>query len=394
MRRGTHWAYGGQTMTSPAAEPDQVEIDPSELSGIFAVPQWLRGLGQTSWLLVGIGLLLVGTISLLSLTNVIVLPVLAAGIVAAVASPLVAWLSRHGVPRAIGSALLMVALIALGVGVVLVVVGGITGEAGDVTARLADAKDTIAGWLTDLGVDPSSAATATQDASTATSETVSALLNGLLGGVSQLSSAVFFLAMTTLSLIFLLKDGPTIRAWVEDHSGVPKPVARTISQRVLGSLRGYFLGVSIVGAFNAVVVALGAWVLGVPLIGTIAAVTFLGGYIPYIGAWGAGAFAVLVALGGAGTDAAIGMIVVQLIANSVLQQLVQPLAMGAALGIHPLAVLIVTIAGGALFGTIGLILAAPLTSAVVRISADLARARAAAEPTPPEPGPQVAGAEA
>ena len=66
--------------------------------------------------------------------------------------------------------------------------------------------------------------------------------------------------------------------------------------------------------------------------------------------------------------------------------------MGAALGIHPLAVLIVTIAGGALFGTIGLILAAPLTSAVVRISADLARARAEASHAPGEPGPGGAAA--
>ena len=81
------------------------------------------------------------------------------------------------------------------------------------------------------------------------------------------------------------------------------------------------------------------------------------------------------------------MIVLQLAANSILQQLVQPFAMGAALGIHPLAVLIVTIAGGALFGTIGLILAAPLTSAVVRISADLARARAEASPAAGEPDP-------
>jgi predicted PurR-regulated permease PerM len=55
---------------------------------------------------------------------------------------------------------------------------------------------------------------------------------------------------------------------------------------------------------------------------------------------------------------------------------VQPIAMGAALGIHPLAVLIVTIAGGALFGAVGLILAAPVTSAITRISADLSRARA------------------
>jgi predicted PurR-regulated permease PerM len=81
-----------------------------------------------------------------------------------------------------------------------------------------------------------------------------------------------------------------------------------------------------------------------------------------------------------------------LLANSILQQLVQPFAMGAALGIHPLAVLIVTIAGGAMFGTIGLILAAPLTSAIVKISADLARARAKAEQQPEEPGPQVATA--
>jgi AI-2E family transporter len=53
------------------------------------------------------------------------------------------------------------------------------------------------------------------------------------------------------------------------------------------------------------------------------------------------------------------------------QQIVQPIAYGAALGIHPLAVLVVTIAGGALFGGVGLVLAAPLTAATVRIAADL-----------------------
>ena len=67
--------------------------------------------------------------------------------------------------------------------------------------------------------------------------------------------------------------------------------------------------------------------------------------------------------------------------------------MGAALGIHPLAVLMVTIAGGAMFGTVGLILAAPLTSAVVKISADLSHARAGTESPPGDPGPQVAAGE-
>ena len=80
------------------------------------------------------------------------------------------------------------------------------------------------------------------------------------------------------------------------------------------------------------------------------------------------------------------MAVIVLLANGALQQLIQPLAYGAALGLHPLAVLIVTIAGGALFGTIGLILGAPLTAAALHVAGDAARARAR------EPADQPTGA--
>jgi predicted PurR-regulated permease PerM len=357
-------------------EDDYIEIDAAELTGVFAAPHWLRDVGLTSWLLVGVALLLAGSVWLLSLTHTIVLPVIAAGVIAAVAAPLIAWLQRHRVPRPAGAILLLVALVVLAALVVFIVIAGITSQSGDVSSNLDDAKNTIEGWLEDLGVDPDKARNAKQDASSSTSQAVSALLSGLGTGLKELSSLVFFLAMTLLSLIFLLADGPKIRAWGERHMGVPAPVARTISTRTLQSLRGYFLGVTIVAVFNAVVVGLGALVLGIPLAGTIAVVTLFAAYVPYLGAWTAGAFSVLLALGGAGTDAAIGMIVIQLLANSVLQQLVQPIAMGTALGIHPLAVLIVTIAGGSLFGAVGLILAAPVTSAITRISADLSRARA------------------
>jgi predicted PurR-regulated permease PerM len=357
-------------------EEEVVEIDPAELAGLFTTPRWLRDLGLTAWLLVGVTLLLVGSVWLLSLTHTIVLPVITAAVVASVTSPLVGWLQRHHVPRPLGAILLLFAMVLLGALVVFIVLTGITSQAGDIGSQLDDAKNTIEGWLTDLGVDPSTANDAKNDASSTASTTVSTLLKGVAGGLKELSSLVFFLAMTALSLLFLLADGPKIRAWAEHHVGLPVPVARTITSRTLQSLRGYFVGVTLVAAFNAAVVGLGALVLGVPLAGTIVVVTLLAAYVPYLGAWTAGAFSVLIALGGAGTDAAVGMIVVQLLANSVLQQLVQPLAMGAALGIHPLAVLIVTIAGGALFGSVGLILAAPLTSAATRIAADLSRARA------------------
>ena len=150
--------------------------------------------------------------------------------------------------------------------------------------------------------------------------------------------------MAVLGLFFLLKDGPTIRSWSERRMGVPSEVAHTVTERTLQSLRGYFLGVTIVAVFSAVLVGGGALALGVPLAGTIAVITFIGGYVPYLGAWTAGAFSVLLALGGAGTEAAAGMVVIQLLSNGPLQQIV-PVAYGAALGLHPLAVLVLTISG-------------------------------------------------
>jgi predicted PurR-regulated permease PerM len=356
------------------------EAETTGLTDALAAPRWLRDLGVTAWLLVGVLLLLVGTVWILSLAHTIVLPLIAAGVIAAVASPLVAWLARHRVPRGLGAALLLVAAVALGAGVFVVIVAGITSQSGDISNELSEAKDTLAGWLEDVGVDSSTAEQAKQDASSATSSSFHALLEGVAKGIGGLASLGFFLALTALSLFFLLKDGPVIRAWIDRHLGVPAPIARTMSSRTLQSMRGYFFGVTLVAGFNAIVVGGGALLLGVPLAGTIAAVTFIGAYIPYLGAWSAGAFAVLIALGGAGTDAAIGMAVLQLLANGILQQMIQPFAYGAALGIHPLAVLVVTIAGGALLGAPGLILAAPLTSAVVRISADLSRAGGEREP--------------
>jgi putative heme transporter len=373
--------------TPIAAEGDYVEIDARELTGVFAAPGWLRDIGITSWLLLGAALLLIGMVWLASLTQTIVAPVITAAVIAAVASPLVAWMNRHRLPRAIAAIIIMLGLIAVGVGLFLLVVGGITAEASSIGDQLSEARATLQGWLEDIGIDPATAAEANENASASISESFSQLKDGIAHGISALSGLAFFLALTILSLFFLLSDGPKIRHWAEGHFGVPRPVAHIISGRTLGALRGYFLGVTLIAAFNAAVVTLGALILGVPLVGTIAAVTFVGGYIPYLGAWTAATFSVLLALGGAGPEAAGGMIVVQLLANGILQQLVQPFAMGAALGIHPLAVLVVTIAGGALFGAAGLILAAPLVSAAVRISDDLSRARAAEEqadkPNPP-----------
>jgi predicted PurR-regulated permease PerM len=370
----------------PGSEPEDdgsVAFEPQDLSEFFGAPRWLRDLGVMSWLAVGVALAVVALIWLLSLTHTIVGPLLTAGVVAAVASPLVRWLRAHRVPRGIGAALVLVGAAALAVGVVLIVLAGITSQLGASNANLDKAKDTISSWLNDLGVKQGTADNAVHDVSDAVSSAIPTVLKGIAAGLETLSSLAVFLSLTALSLFFLLLDGPTIRGWTERHMRVPRPVAHQIVQRALQSLRGYFVGVSLVAGFNAAVVGLGALILGVPLAGTIVVITFLGAFVPYLGAWTAGAFSVLLALGGAGTDAAVGMIIIQLLANGILQQMVQPIAYGAALGIHPLAVLIVTIGGGALFGAVGLILAAPLTSAATKIASDLSRSRAAAAEAAP-----------
>jgi putative heme transporter len=364
-----------------------VEIDTRGLSGLFAAPAWLRDLGMMSWLLVGVTLLLVGAVWLLSLTQTIVVPVVTAAILAAVLSPLVGLLQRHRVPRGAGAAIVLLLIVVAGALIAVLVLSGISGQSGELNAHLQSAVTKAEGWLKDLGVSSQTASNAKSDASGSISSAFHFLIEGLGTGLRELGSMAVFFSFTVLSLFFLLKDGPPIRNWLERHTGVPHPVARTISTRVIGSMRGYFVGVTAIAAFNGIVVGLGALVLGVPLAGSIAVVNFVAAYIPYIGAWTAGAFTFLVALGAEGTSTALTMAVILLLANGALQQLIQPVAFGAALGIHPLAVLIVTIAGGALFGTIGLIVAAPLTSAAVKISADLARARAAHKEQEPAPAP-------
>jgi predicted PurR-regulated permease PerM len=373
-------------------ETEVFEIEPGALERVFVAPPWLRDAGLVAWLLVGIVLVLVGLIWLLALTSTIVIPVITATLIASVTAPLVGWLRRRGVPRGAGAALILLAIVAIGAVLGVLVLAGITSQASQIASELSGATDKLAKGLQDVGVSASSAQSAQQDATSSVNSLGNVFLHGIAKGVDELASLAAFLAFTVLSLFFLLKDGPTLRAWVERHSGVPPAAAHIITGDMMGALRGYFAGVTVVAAFSAVIVGVGALIIGVPLAGTIAVVTFLGGYIPYIGAWTAGAFAVLIALGGSGTDAAIAMAIVALLANGVLQQMIQPLAMGAALGIHPLAVLILTIGGGALFGMIGLVLAAPLASAIVRIVGDLARARAvtaaaedAAAPTDPLP---------
>jgi len=372
-----------RTESAPALEPPPAPPDPSNLTRVFRPPQWLRDLGVMSWFLIGILALIVAVTWLMNITATIVEPVAVGGVVAIVAAPLVDWLQRHHVKRGLGAAIVVLSLIALVVVVVGLVIGGITDHSGEIKSTISKGGDHVEGWFHDA--DANRTAPTRQDINQAVSSGGKTLLQGLAEGIRSLTSLIFFITFTVFSLFFLLTGGPGIRRWVNRHMGLPVELSSLITANVMVAMRKYFLGVTIVAAFNALVVGIGALILDVPLAGTIALVTFVTAYIPYIGAFISGAFAVLLALGSEGTHTALIMLVIVILANGLLQNLFQPLAYGAALQLNPLAVLIVTIGAGALFGMIGMIVAAPLLSAGTHVAKEIARARAATAAAPPAP---------
>jgi putative heme transporter len=85
---------------------------------------------------------------------------------------------------------------------------------------------------------------------------------------------------------------------------------------------------------------------------------------------------VLLAIGEGGLPLALGILVVVVLANAVVESLVTPLAVGATLNLHPLVVLVVTILGGVFAGFVGITLAAPVTAISVEVVAKLRAAGA------------------
>jgi predicted PurR-regulated permease PerM len=357
----------------------------TERNAQFSAPTWLRNLGFTSWLLVGFVLIIFGFVWLLSETSTIVMPVILAAVLGAVAGPVVSRLERLRVPRIGGAILVLLGLVVIGALIFYLVFHGISAQAGAISEKANKSLDKIQGWLSDAGVD--NAASAKKSVQEAAPDIRKTLLGGVATGIEGLKNLVFFLAFAVLSTLFVLKDGPVMHRFIDRHLGVPEPVANVVTTNIAKSLRSYFLAVTIIAAFNAVVIGAAALILGVPLAGTIAVVTFVGAYVPFVGAWVAGGFAVLIALGAGSTSDALILAVVALLANGVLQQMIQPFVMGATLSLNPLVVLVVTIGAGALFGMVGLTLAAPLTSAAVHIANELRnRDLAAVAPAPASSG--------
>jgi predicted PurR-regulated permease PerM len=149
--------------------------------------------------------------------------------------------------------------------------------------------------------------------------------------------------------------------------GLPAELGQGIVVDSFTAIRQYFRGTTVIAVITSVATAAGLWLIGVPLVFAITVVTFVTSYVPFFGAIISGIFAVLIALGAGGPTKALAALVVVLVAQNLLQQVVSSWAIGDALELHPLVVLIATMVGGIFAGLFGGMLGAPVTAIGVRL---------------------------
>lgn len=329
--------------------------------GIVALelPGWLRTLGVGSWLVLGLAGVLALALLMVALVADVAIPLAIAAVLAAILVPLTDRLERWRVPRWLGATLVLILGLTIVVATGVVVISGLTSQSDEIWAQVEDS-------LQNAETQTSSGEGASDELVALAQSVVHLLTAGLLGSLfSSVGSLVVGAVLALFVLLFLLKDWAQITGWGVRHAGLAPTTARSILDGTVGAFRGYAAGLTIIGAANALVVGVGALLLDVPLAGTIALVSFITSYVPYIGAFAAGAFAVLIAYGSGGLGVALGMLGLVLLANNMIQNLVEPFAFGTRLRLHPLAVLLVVTTATLLFGLMGAILAAPLTSAGV-----------------------------
>jgi putative heme transporter len=322
-------------------------------------PTWFRNLGIEAWFALGIAAVIVLTLLFIGVVAEVAIPLAIAAVLAAILVPLTDRLEQWRLPRWLGATLVLILALSLVAGTVAVVVSGLSSQSDEIWAQLQGSLQQV-----EDGAEPVTG-TSVELVGVA-QDVVRILVSGTLGSLfSSAGTLVVGAVLAVFMLLFLLKDWSQITGWVVGHVGLTEAAGRSILDGTVSAFRGYASGLTIIGAANGVVVFIGALVLDVPLAGTIALVAFVSSYVPYLGAFFAGAFAVLIAYGSGGLGVALAMLAIVLLANNTIQNVVEPFAFGTRLRLHPLAVLLTVTTATLLFGVMGAILAAPLTSAGV-----------------------------
>lgn len=326
----------------------------------------VQRLGLTSWALLGtIGLTLV-LARAIGMVSGILVPLVIAAIIGTVLEPFVDLLERLGLKQRLAAVVALLTAIAVLVLTVLLVVRGFVQQLPEISRQVTTGWRALVRWARELDID----AQLLERARAAVEGHASQLSQGLLGTVSStFYSVVSFAAGTFFAIFFLffvLRDARAFPRWVARVSSIQPTLVGDVARAVQQSLRGYFRGIAMTAVITAPIFMVPLLLLRVPLAIPIFILYFFTSFIPFLGAWIAGVFAVLIAFGSGGATAALIIAVAVLVSNGMIQSAVSSWALGSSLDLHPVAVLLATIVGGTVAGLLGMVLGAPLTAATVK----------------------------
>jgi predicted PurR-regulated permease PerM len=282
-------------------------------------------------------------------------------------------------PRAAAVAVVLLTGFVVVGGLLAFVVSQFIAGAPELVVQVTKSIDGFRHWLT-TGFFAQFATTdpinnATQTAIDTVKNNGSKLTSGALSTAGTITEILTGAALVFFTLIFLLQGGRNIFAYVTQIFPISvRERVRDAGRAGFHSLIGYVRATFLVALVDAVGIGTGLAIMGIPLALPLASLVFLGAFIPLIGAVIAGGLAVVVALIAKGWVFALITFGLIIAVQQLESHILQPLLMGRAVSVHPLAVVLAIAAGGFLAGIIGALLAVPtlavLNSAVRVLIAD------------------------
>jgi len=339
------------------------------------LPGWLTTAGIGAWLVIGIAAVISLSGWLFVYSASISIPLLLAMVIGMIAYPLCEKMIARGIPKSAAAGIVLLGLFAI-VGVAIwITVSGIISQWPAIQAQIDQgiaelgAQLSAAGWDTAALQESLQSLTSKASSSASTPEAtgvLSSVFGALSTGLAGIFAFAFGLFIGTTLLFYVLSDWPTLATWIAGHMGsLPVPVGEGILEDAVKAMRGYFNATTITGLVVSSTIFVAMLLMGIPLAFTVALVTFLTCYIPYFGAIISGAFAFFIALGTTGMTEALILLVIVLLAQNVLQTVINARVMGDSLNLHPLVVLVVTMLGGIFGGLLGAALAAPIAALLI-----------------------------
>jgi len=344
---------------------DRTRIVSGELSG--QVPRGLRLTAEYAWRFLLIAAAVGVLIWLIIQLKLLIIPLMVAILVTALLWPFFAWMIRHRFPRWVAIVLSLLGTLAVVAGLVWLVTWQVSAEWPSVQVRTVEAAAEFRDYLVQgpLHLTEEQIDDLLGQAGTLLQQQAELLWSGALAIGTTLGHVVTGAFLAVFILITLLADGAGIWRWtVKLFPTRARAAVDGAAKAGWVTVINYARTQLLVATIDAIGIGLGAALLGVPLAIPIGVLVFLGAFIPFVGAVITGALAVFLALVYSGPWIALWMLVVVLGVQQLEGHVLQPLLMGSAVKVHPLAVVLVVAGGAMVAGIPGALFAVPLAAFV------------------------------